>query len=168
MVVLHHLHGVSCDFLPPLRMPFAAQYCAGVRMAVNSVISHYATLCERENIAFKSTLTVFQDNELVLDSDLCVIFGNLLENAVEACRRVADGKKYIEINSTLQYKLLTVTMDNSFDGKVTVDGGKFRSRKRADFGIGLSSIQSVARKHHGDADFKTNGKIFLSSVYLKV
>ncbi|WP_313530539.1 GHKL domain-containing protein [Anaerotignum sp.] len=140
-------------------------YCEN--RAVNSVICHYATLCEKQGIIFTTKLTVLQSHEQILDNELCVIFGNLLENAIEACSRVAEGQKYIDLRSCLQYELLTITMDNSFDGNLVVVDGKIRSSKRKDFGIGLSSIQSVAQKHHGDAEFKNNEAVFLSSVYLK-
>ena len=46
--------------------------------------------------------------------------------------------------------------------------GKFRSRKREDFEIGLSSVQSVARKGQGDARFESDGLVFLSSVYVRI
>ena len=37
-----------------------------------------------------------------LDNDLCIIMGNLLENAIEACNRIDDDRhKYININSSI-------------------------------------------------------------------
>ncbi|MDD3252806.1 MAG: GHKL domain-containing protein [Lachnospiraceae bacterium] len=136
--------------------------------AVNAIVSRYASICEKNGIDCTINLTVPEHNEQMTDSSLCVIFGNLLENAVEACTRMTEGHKFIRLNSSLQYDMLTITMDNSFDGKVTEEQGKFRSRKREDFGIGLSSIQAVARKGQGDARFESDGLVFLSSVYVRV
>ena len=136
--------------------------------AVNSVVSHYAALCKKNGIDCTIHLTVPQHCTQITDSSLCVIFGNLLENAVEACMRMTEGHRFIRLNSSLQYELLTITMDNSFDGKVTEENGRFYSRKREDFGIGLSSVQAVARKGQGDARFEQDGLVFLSSVYVRV
>lgn len=141
-------------------------YCDN--LAVNAVVSHFVSLCRKNEIDCAIHLTVPQHCKQITDSSLCVIFGNLLENAVEACMRMTEGHKFIRLNSSLQYELLTITMDNSFDGKVTEENGKFRSRKREDFGIGLSSVQTVARKGQGDAQFETDGLVFLSSVYVRV
>ncbi|MGP1411121.1 MAG: GHKL domain-containing protein [Peptoanaerobacter stomatis] len=44
---------------------------------------------------------------------------------------------------------------------------KIRSTKRNDFGIGLSSVQSVARKYNGDAKFEDKDGYFQSSVYMR-
>lgn len=134
---------------------------------VNAVVSHYAARCQQEDIAFTARLTVPAQNENLDDRALCVVFANLLENGVEACGRIAGGEKFIRLNSSLEYGVLTITMDNSFDGQARQEDGKFLSSKRADApGVGLSSIQAVAKAHQGDARFETKGKLFLSSVYV--
>ena len=46
--------------------------------------------------------------------------------------------------------------------------GKYLSSKRDDFGVGLGSIRAVARKRGGDARFEPDGRVFRSSVYLRV
>ncbi|MDD2958475.1 MAG: GHKL domain-containing protein [Lachnospiraceae bacterium] len=141
-------------------------YCENA--AVNAIVSRYVSVCEKEGIECIINLTVPERNEPMTDSSLSVIFGNLLENAVEACGRMTGGHKFIRLNSSLQYDMLTITMDNSFDGKVTEENGRFHSRKREDFGIGLSSVQAVAKKGQGDARFECDGVVFLSSVYVRI
>ena len=98
-----------------------------------------------------------------------MVFANLLENAVEACERMAGGDKFVRLNSSLEYGVLTITMDNSFDGKAAVKDGNFYSSKRTDTpGMGLSSIRAVAKAHHGDARFEADGRVFRSSMYVKM
>lgn len=136
---------------------------------VNAVVSHYAARCQQEGIAFTARLTVPAQNETLDDRALCVVFANLLENGVEACGRMVGGKKFIQLNSSLEYGVLTITMDNSFDGQTRQENGKFLSSKRAGApGVGLSSIRAVAKAHHGDARFEAKGQVFRSSVYAKL
>ena len=135
---------------------------------VNSIISHYASLCDKNNIAFTANLVVPETNCQGTDSDLCVIFANLLENAVEACMRLDNEQRFIRLNSKLQYDLLIITMDNSFNGEFTIYNNRFRSVKRNNYGIGLASIQSIAQNSSGDATFTPDGNVFLSSVYLQI
>ncbi|MEG2200545.1 MAG: GHKL domain-containing protein, partial [Anaerovorax sp.] len=75
-------------------------------------------------------LTVPEHTEQITDSTLCIIFGNLLENGMEACNRMTEGDKFIRLRSRLQYETLTATMDNSFNGAVSKSGEKFLSSKR--------------------------------------
>ena len=95
------------------------------------------------------------------------MFANLLENAVEACGRITGGKKFIRLSSSLEYGVLTITMDNSFDGHVQIENGRYRSSKREDFGVGLTSIQTVAQECGGEAWFEADGRVFHSAVYLR-
>ena len=136
--------------------------------AVNSIISHYDALCKQEGIHLSLHLTVPERCPHMHDSTLCVIFGNLLENAVEACKLMATGEPFIKLNSSLQYDLLTITMDNSFNGLVHMEDDKFLSSKRDGYGIGIDSIRTVAQKSGGDADFHTEGQVFLSSIYVRL
>lgn len=149
-------------------IPTAVQdYCENP--TVNAVVSHYAARCQKESIAFAARLTVPAQNEGLDDRALCVVFANLLENAVEACGRITGGKKFIRLSSSLEYGVLTITMDNSFDGQARQEDGKFLSSKRVDApGVGLSSIQAVARAHQGDARFEAEGTVFRSSVYCRL
>ena len=133
---------------------------------VNAVVSHYASLCEKKGIEFIFKLVVPETGSQIVDSNLCVIFSNLLENAIEACERMDSGKQFIHLNSTLHGKLFTVTLDNSFNSIVKQESERFLSSKRAGFGIGLASIRSIVEKAQGNADFHAEGNVFLSSLYM--
>ncbi len=142
------------------------KYCEN--KAVSAILSHYAAICEEEQISFESRLIVPETSKTPLSGDLSIIFGNLLENAIEACMKIDKDKRFIRISSNVNYELLVITMDNCYDGSFVSENGRFRSAKRKDFGIGLSSIQSVARKYHGDAKFEDKDGYFQSSVYMRI
>ena len=146
----------------------AAPHVFCKNQAVNAVVSRCDGICRERGIDFTVRLNVPADTEQITDAELCVIFGNLLENAVEACGRMSEGRKFIRLNSAVHLGTLTITMDNSFDGQVRQENGKFRSSKRDDFGVGLSSIQEVARKCGGEARFEPDGRVFRSSAYVRV
>ena len=140
------------------------RYCENT--VVNAILSHYAARCEQEDIRFTSRLLVPETGSQATDGDLCVIFANLLENAAEACGRMEEGERFLSIKSSCQNGMLSIVMENSFNGEVTQVGGRFRSSKRNDYGIGLSSVRSIAESAHGGTEFRAEGKLFLSSVYL--
>ena len=102
------------------------------------------------------------------DSELCVVFANLLENAAEACGRMTDGRRFVSLRAGLREGVLTIVMDNSYDGSVREEEGQFFSSKRSDFGVGLASVRAVALKFGGDAHFTYDGAVFSSSVYLNL
>jgi len=133
--------------------------------AVNSILRHYIGIAESEGIQVDARLEM-PEKSGVSDSDLCIIFGNCIENAIEACRRT-DGDRFIRINSKITGKMFVVTIDNSFDGVVKKESGVLFSRKREGEGIGASSVGAVAKKYDGEARFEANGDIFQTSVMLR-
>ncbi len=141
-------------------------YCKNT--IANAVVSHYVTLAKTKNIDCTIQIEIPAESEQLTDVDYCIILGNLLENAIEACDHIPVEERFIRLKSHLHYSTLTITMDNSFDGNYHNPNGRVLSRKRNDFGIGLSSVQSVAKENGGDAQFKPNGRIFLSSVYFTI
>ena len=136
--------------------------------AVNAIVSHYAAEAEQNGIELSIRLAIPKCIGQISDGNLCVIVGNLFENAIEACNRMTDGPKFIRLRSRVQYGTLTIAMDNSFDGKISMRDGKFLSSKRNEVGTGLQSVLTVAEKAGGSANFESNENVFLSSVYVRL
>lgn len=136
--------------------------------AVSAVVAHYSALAQNAETELFFRLDVPAQTGQIPDSVLCGIFGNLLENAVEACARMQKGRRFLRLCSRLEYGTLTITMDNSFDGKAERRGGEFLSSKRhAAAGTGLASIRAAAEKYGGGARFVPDGTVFRCSVYLQ-
>jgi sensor histidine kinase regulating citrate/malate metabolism len=132
------------------------------------VAAYYAAAARNEGI--ESSLQFALPGELddTVESDLCIIVGNLLENAVEACRRMENGARFIRLNSRLEYGTLTITADNSFNGNIWEKDGVFLSSKREGEGVGLSSVAAVAKKYGGRARFEAKDGVFQASVYVRL
>ncbi|WKY47836.1 GHKL domain-containing protein [Eubacteriaceae bacterium ES3] len=135
---------------------------------VNALVGYYVELCQREGIELELALSV-PESLSIDDVDLCVIFGNLLENAVEASRKVSTGKKRIFMASQIQKNKLLITADNSYEEELKLKNGIYLSSKRKNaHGIGLASISEVAKKHKGQALFKAENQKFQASILLRI
>lgn len=134
--------------------------------AVNAIIQHYVSIAKAEKI--EVTLNVNLPSKTgAADSDLCIIFGNCLENAVEACRRMDGEEKYLRIKCSPRGNTLGIAIDNSYNGQIREEDGIFYSSKRKnEEGIGLSSVKAICKKYGGTALFTYNGNEFQSSVVL--
>jgi len=146
--------------LPDVEMSFCENF------AVNSLLFYYAGNAKNEGISLDINLELPEDID-INDTDLCIVFGNLIENAIEACQKLDDGK-HIKVKSKITKKLLAITVDNSFDGFINNRNGVFVSTKPNGEGIGLSSVKAVAEKYGGSAKFEVWGKIFQASVLLRI
>ncbi len=143
-----------------------SRYCENV--AVNIIVSYYASLFQQEQIPFHAKIAVSRHIHNVSDSDLCVVFANLLENALEACQRDKQEKKFVKISCVQEYSALIITMDNTFNGKFDRIRSGYLSSKRNELGVGLNSIHTISRKYGGSSRFEVKDDLFLSSVYFKI
>ena len=130
--------------------------------AVNSILRYYIDIAKSEGIQVETRVDL-TENIGINDSDLCIIFGNCIENATEACRRLVDGK-FIKINSRLIGQMLIITIDNSCERNIGKNGDAFLSHKRE--GTGISSVKAVARKYGGTVQFEAGSGVFQASVLL--
>jgi hypothetical protein len=121
--------------------------------AVNAVVGHYAAIAAKNGIGTEICLDIPEDTGRVEDMDLCVIMGNLLENAVEASIR-ADGPRFVRIIARTVEDTLTMIVENSFSGTYEKDGDVYISSKRGENGetrrgIGIISVREACRKYGG-------------------
>ena len=77
------------EYLAGLTKAIAAYHPAhyAENLAVNAIAAHYAALAETQGIAVTIDLVVPEHAGRLTDAELASVFGNLLENAIEACER---------------------------------------------------------------------------------
>ncbi len=102
----------------------------------------------------------------ISDVDLCNIIGNLLENAIAACRELEEGKRYIalSVSTAGEDASLVIVMTNPYTGALRKRKDRYLSTHRNGSGIGLSSIRSIAERYDGIAEFSDENGVFKSNV----
>ena len=137
-------------------------FCENI--AANIVLSHYAQEAERLGIAY-SVVANIPASCPVEDHDLSVLFGNLLENAVDACVASKTTARSIFVRAVYEKGSLCIAIDNTFDGKIMQDpDGTFLSSKHAGKGLGTVSVRTIASKYHGTCRFDWKDQMFFASV----
>lgn len=133
--------------------------------AANSVMSHYVALAHEEAIDVDIRCSLASETG-VEDVDLCVLLGNLLENAIEGCKTVPVEQRAIKMRMNIYLGQLLLTVDNTFDGMLAMENGEVLSRKRGNGqkGVGLSSVETIAQKYAGELSYEQKDGMFMVSV----
>ncbi|MBQ7583323.1 MAG: sensor histidine kinase [Lachnospiraceae bacterium] len=140
------------------------EYCA--IPAINAVLNYYREAARMDGIPLSIDITLPEDRVLK-ETEICSILGNILENAINACREIESYKRFIRLTVTVVNDcFLCIAAVNSFNGKPHVRNGKYVSSRHAGSGIGLESITSIAASTGGSADFSHEGCEFFSNVML--
>lgn len=93
------------------------------------------------------------------ESDLAVLLGNLLDNAIEACE-CEEGNQYIQFKMILEERQLIISTKNRSRNSLSMEGRRFVSTKRnsGEHGIGTANIEAVAKKYGGIYVLRKEGK----------
>lgn len=104
----------------------------------------------------------------VAEVDLCVILGNLLDNAIEACLRITEeSQRFIRIYIDVLQGQLYLYVLNATAGKLRQQGGTYLSTKTArEHGYGLMRMDRVVEKYHGYLDRQDEDGVFATEVLL--
>lgn len=103
----------------------------------------------------------------VEDYDLCVLLGNLLDNAVEGCESQKEGEqRFLRIYIGVLKEQLYLSVTNSHGIKMKKEGSRYRSTKAHDRGLGMLSIDSIALRYHGYVNRQSDESVFATEVLL--
>ena len=102
----------------------------------------------------------------VSDVDMCVILGNMLDNAMEACLRQKEGERFIRVYIAPMKRQLYISVTNSA-GEMRRRGKHFFSTKGLrGHGFGLMRIDRIAAKYDGCVNRQSEEGVFATEVLL--
>jgi hypothetical protein len=102
--------------------------------------------------------------------DLCALFGNAVDNAIEATAvLVDDSMREIGLSVTYHNQLAVINCWNNQNGQLTVsDDGMLKTSKRGFGGMGMRSMRDIAEKYGGAMSWKAENDHFNLSVIIPV
>ncbi|HHD2753345.1 TPA: sensor histidine kinase [Clostridium perfringens] len=133
---------------------------------VNAICVEKAYICKEKNINISFDIVI--EKELNIDIiDICTVFGNLIDNAIEACDKNL-GEKFIQVSSRVHLNKLHVKVINSKENKVKKCNGKFISSKDdiKNHGIGIENVKQAVSKNEGYIEFKDSKNMFDVTLYM--
>jgi len=140
----------------------------GGNSMINILVNNAQQLAAASDVPLTANIMV--PPELPIQNvDLCIILGNLLDNALEACIRMKkQSKHFIHTEIRCQKAFLIISISNSYNGQFRMDGNRYESVKLGEkyCGIGLSNVSTVVRKYKGDMKISHNENVFTVTVML--
>lgn len=106
----------------------------------------------------------------VTDYDLCSLFGNILDNAIEAVRALKDTGIPIRLRVERQNNMLFISCENPYGGELVRQEGELKTTKKdtEKHGIGLASVKQVCKKYKGSIELETENHMFRVSILLNI
>ena len=99
--------------------------------------------------------------------DLCIIIGNLFDNAIEASMALPEEKRMIRVYMDMKGTRLYMSFTNmTASGKLKKTGGIFRTTKGSEHGFGLVRIDSIVERYHGYLSRNSEEGAFTTEILL--
>lgn len=115
------------------------------------------------HVDYKATVP----KELVVsDIDLCVVIGNLIDNAVEACEKVEPEDQFIRLYIGILRKQLYLSVSNATNEVVRKFDEEYITTKRGNHGHGLKRINNIVDKYDGYINRKNEPGVFVTEIML--
>lgn len=102
------------------------------------------------------------------EREICSLFGNLLDNALEACEKVTDKeRKKISIKIDAAYANVFLEIKKESD-KLPAKSGSYFSDFEAGLnlfhGYGLKSVERIVTRYDGDLAYEMEDGMFVVSI----
>ncbi len=99
----------------------------------------------------------------IIEDDMVIILGNILDNAIEACQKVENGR--IHITGNYDRSVINIDITNSYNGEINKSDDVFVTSKdnKEEHGLGLLSVKSTIEKYNGVVEFNYDDRNFTTS-----
>lgn len=134
---------------------------------VDAILNSKISLVKSKNISINAKATV-PDSLEISEIDLCVIIGNLLDNAMEAClKQLNESDRFIRVYIGRLKEQLYISVSNSVGGEIKKSGKTYLSTKdSATHGFGLMRIDRITEKYSGYVNRQNEEGVFATEIML--
>ncbi|MGN1112460.1 MAG: sensor histidine kinase [Acutalibacteraceae bacterium] len=104
-------------------------------------------------------------------ADLCAVFGNIIDNAIEACLKLPkDENKNIEIFLSQKHDYIFITFINPVLNTVEIKNNTVATTKdnKDEHGIGLYSVRKILKKYDGHLSLISDNKVFTTKIDFRI
>ena len=129
--------------------------------ALDIILTEKSLLCNKEKIQF-SCIVDGEKLNFIKTEDVYALFGNIIDNAIEAVLKVEPSKRTISLRVKMIGGMLVVSASNYYNDELAPSDGEIVTTKddKNYHGFGIKSIQYICERYGGDVNIKTESNIF--------
>lgn len=134
----------------------------------DAIISEKSRKAEEYGIRFTAD-GILPDLEMSA-TDICTVFSNTLDNALEAVRRLPEDKRRIELDIRRSGNFLYISERNMTDGKVRIQDNSIVTSKtdNVNHGFGIINIKEAAERYGGSVNISVTDNLFHLEIMIPI
>ena len=127
--------------------------------SLNALAGYYDALARERGVALEWRGSL-PEQLGIPDAELCVLLGNLVENALDGALTLPEGKRGAKVICRMSGDLLCVIVENGYDGQARRKKDGFASTKHTGESYGLESVRATVARYHGSLTVDAEEGIF--------
>lgn len=130
------------------------------------ILKDKAAKAREKQIDF-STLVDFKGMDFIEPLDISTIFGNAIDNAMEASERLPEDQRLITVKAERVRDMLIITVENNtLPGTQPAEGTT--KKDRFVHGFGIPNIKKAVEKYDGQCSFRQEDGIYLLKILIPI
>lgn len=141
-------------------------YVKSGNMMTDAILNSKLALAKQKSVNNINCKAVLPETLSIEDVDLCVLLGNLLDNAIEACEKIPEEMRFLRIYMVAKKSQLYVSIQNSAKEELDFNERNYISTKRGAHGLGMKRVKAMTDKYEGYLTLANESGIFAAEVTL--
>lgn len=138
---------------------------------IDLILTEKSLVCQKKNIML-TCLADCRNLSFISESDLYSLFGNAIDNAIEAVCKIKDyNKRSISVIVRNIHSFVSISIENYYEGEIVLNELNLPISTKGDnnyHGFGTKSIVFVANKYNGDVQITTNNHVFSLAILFPI
>lgn len=138
-------------------------YVKSGNLMVDAILNSKLSLAQQKRIEVNCKAQV-PEQIPVEDVDMCVILGNLLDNALEACEQIPEKQRFLRIYMIVNKSQLYLSVQNAAKEELNFEERNYITNKRGNHGFGMRRVKAMVDKYEGFLNLANEPGIFAAEV----
>lgn len=135
--------------------------------SIDALITSKLLIMKENNIKFFNNIYISKDYNVDI-MDMCILLGNLLDNAIEANNEVNEENRFVNLLILQQRDYVSINISNPTGKKFKLNKGMTSTKKHKELhGFGLKSVNEIVGKYDGNCILKQEDGNFEVLIMLK-
>lgn len=132
---------------------------------LDGILNYYVSIFKQKSIKYEIKVVIPENLEMNM-YDMNIVFGNLFDNVIENV--VESDNPLVVVDIKYLRHILSISIANTYDGKIKKIDGVLFSRKNDKHGYGLGNVRRIAEKYNGNVKVEYNYSMFIAGVVMYI
>ena len=136
--------------------------------SLDVILMEKSLLCNKQKIEF-SCMIDGEKLSFMRDEDIYALFGNIVDNAIEAVLKLDPAKRVIDLQVKSTGEMLSIRETNYYASAIVLNERGLPETTKGDrmnHGFGLKSIQYICERYGGTMQVETENDVFLLNIVM--